>query len=104
MDVEATEATATVVTMGMERGRLSPATATVVTAMVATGTATARGLLRPSPATATDTATAMAAMGTATARGLLRPSPAMATDMGTATGTATTVEDASPQSNTYVIN
>merc|ERR1711884_957198 len=75
--------------------RPSPATAMVTgTAMAATGTATARGLLRPSPATAMVTGTAMAATGTATARGLLRPSPATATDEATvmAMGTATMVE------------
>merc|ERR1719471_776051 len=105
------------VATGTARGRLSPATAmvvtdveaTVATAMVATGTA--RGRLSPATAmagtgTAAMVAMAMVAMGTArgpllpatdmvgtaTARGLLRPSPATAMVTGTAmaaTGTAT---------------
>merc|ERR1719245_2723816 len=49
------------VAMGTAKGPLLPATA-----MAATGMATARGLLRPSPATAMVTGTAMAATGTAT--------------------------------------
>merc|ERR1711950_128553 len=82
--------------MATARGRLSPATGTVMaTAMAVTamGTATARGLPRPSPATDT----AMVVMATATARGLLRLSPATdtpATAMATVMDTATTVEDA----------
>merc|ERR1712241_1459688 len=61
------------------RGLLRLATAMDIMAMAvtATGMATARGLLRPSPATDMAMDTAMAVMVTDTARGLLRPATAM---------------------------
>merc|ERR1712038_1243508 len=93
MAVMAMEATYT----AMARGRLRLATAMAVMAMEAMDMAMARGRLR--------LATAMAATDTATARGLLRPSPATDTAMVMVTATATTVENAElPNAMHSVIN
>merc|ERR1719367_1156258 len=76
------------------RGRLSLAMAMVDMATEAMAMATARGRPRLATAMAVMAMEAMVATDTATARGLLRPSPATDTAMDMVTAMATMVENA----------